>query len=152
MKDDNTFERDALDQASFMVPLGIHMASNGSVTFDVVDDELTEDVRTMIAAFAEFNPAIVDERTVSNNSVKPLLKQREALTDITKAILRQMGTPDGGNPPDLDTMLASAFDRFPQFTDFRELAAGCGQLGVDPLHEDHALAEQMKPNYGVKTQ
>lgn len=150
MPREKAFERDTLDHASFMVPLGIHMTDTGSVTFDVVDDELLEDISTMIAVFAQLNPVVEDGRNISTSNVKTLASQRAALTEITKMILRQMGAPDGGDAQDHDTMLASAFDRFPQFADFRELAAGCGDLEVDPLHEDSALAEQVKPNYGAK--
>lgn len=152
MKREKAFERDTLDQASLMVPLGIHMTDTGSVTFDVVDDELLEDISTMIAVFAELTPVVENERNVSTSDVQKLSTQRAALTDITKFIVLQMGAPDGGDAPDINTMLASAFDRFPQFTDFRELAAGCGDLIVDPLHPDSALAEQLKPNYGVAQQ
>lgn len=149
MTDEARYEPDALEQATFIVPLGVHMAGNGSVTFDVPDDELIEDIRTVIAAFVEFNPENKGKGFVFGDNVLDVGLQRIALTDITKEVLRQMGTPDGGNPPDLDTMLASAFARFPQFVSFQVLAAGSGDLVADPLHTDRVLADQVKANYGV---
>jgi hypothetical protein len=142
MTKDHRYERAPDARASFMVPLGIHKASDGSLTFDPSDDELQDDLATMIRAFKELHPAENGDPSFEGQ-VKSLGEQRERMTNIMRGVVGQMGTPDGGDPHEIDTMLASAFDRFPQFVEFSELAAGCGDLVVDPLHEDRELADQI---------
>lgn len=141
-EEEGVFERGALDTASFVVPLGVQLASNGSLVFDQPEDELCEDINTMLRTFVELGPDKYD------GSIHNPSDQRKMLTDITKLILTQMGTPDGGLAHDLDAMLASTFDRFSQLVDFRELAVGCGDRVADPLHTDRKLADELAANHG----
>lgn len=138
------YQRSPLADATNMVPVGVHLSSDGAVVFDPPDEELMQDLREMIAVFRELFPTQNDTTAFMRvkANIKDLASQRDSMAEVLMAILIQMGAPDGGEPHELPKMLASAFDRFPQFVDFLELAAGCGDLAVDPEHPDHPLAKQ----------
>lgn len=138
------YQRSPLADATNMVPIGVHLSSDEAVVFDPPDDQLIEDLREMIAAFRELFPTQNDTTAFMRvkANIKDLASQRDSMVEVLIAILMQMGAPDGGEPHELPKMLASAFDRFPQFMDFLELAAGCGDLAVDPEHPDNPLAKQ----------
>lgn len=149
MTDTTQYERSSLEQADKMVPLGIYVASDGSVIFDSSDAMLLEDAAAMVHAFVALHPDNNGKLFALNGvEVKTSANQRERMTNVLRGILQQMGAPDGGDPHKLDTMLASAFDRFPQFADFSALAAGSGDLITDPLHPDRAISDQLTFNHG----
>lgn len=149
MSDARTYVRPLLAPATNIVPVGIHSAPDGTLAFDSPDEALLEDLRTMIAAFVGHRSADGDAEAASllRGAIGDLGAQRDRMTAIVAGLLEQMGSPDGGTPYQASNMLASAFDRFPMFTDFLGLAAGCGDPAVDPLHEDAKLAQETLPDY-----
>lgn len=149
--DATQYQRAPLADATNMVPLGVHLSADGAVVFDPPDSEMNEDLREMIAAFRDLFPTQNDTTAFMRvkANIKDLASQRDSMAEVLMAILIQMGAPDGGEPHELTKMLASAFDRFPQFGDFLELAAGCGDPSVDPAHPDSPLAAQTQFNYST---
>ena len=136
------YARPALADATTTIPIGVHVATDGAIVFDPPDEQLHEDLAVMMAAFCELYPKPNETTAYSRfaSSTPDLTKQRDYLSDVLAEVLRQMGSPDGAGHYELHNMLASAFDRFPQFADFLELAAGCGDPAVDVLHPDNPLA------------
>lgn len=132
--------------ASNIVPLGLHVASDGTLAFDPTDAALIADLRSMVEAFAEMYPEEEAARpTRFSKSVHHLQKQKDMMSDAVRQILRQMARGSGSSAEeyDVDAMMASAFSRFPQFEDFLVLTAGCGDATVDPEHPDFALSEEL---------
>lgn len=108
----------------------------------------------MIAAFVEMYPAEEGSRPSRfARSVLDIRKQKDRLGRVMSHILRQMAQSSGSSADEynLDNMLASTFSRFPQFTDFLVLTAGCGDAQVDPEHQDFTLSEELVFNFGEQS-
>lgn len=138
------YHRNPLDDARNIVPVGPHIAADGSLTFDEPTDELFEDVQEFMRAFVELRPTpdtTPAYRLFEENSAKNLQVQRDYLSQITDHALRQLGPSDDGEQRTAKGMLASTFDRFPAFTDFLEWTAGCGDPVADPLIAQEGEAE-----------
>ena len=127
--------------AGDFIPLGIHATPQGRIAFDQPDDELIEDVRTLLACCAALGDA-------PTNPVTNLKGQQKTLGMILWAVLQEMGAPDGGEPLEPSKLLASAFARFPQFVDFRGLVVDSGDALTDPNHPDAALVAQVEAGFG----
>ena len=136
---DTRYRRPALASAEHFVPLGLHATPDRCLVFDPPDAALVQDVRMLLAVCAE------QRLTEGTRCPVPSLKdQRHKLHLILHTLMTAMGAPDGGEPYQPKTLLATALDRFPQLADFDELAAGSGDPATDPLHEDGALREQVE--------
>ena len=139
---DTRYRRPALASAEHFVPLGLHTTPDGSLVFDPPEAALVEDVRMLLSVCAE--------RRLQEGPrcpVPSLKDQRHKLHLILHTLMTAMGAPDGGEPYQPKTLLASALDRFPQLADFDELAAGSGDPATDPLHEDSALRGQVEVDW-----
>ena len=139
---DTRYRRPALASAEHFVPLGLHATPDGSLVFDPPDPAVVEDVRVLLAACAELR---LGEGT--RCPVPSLKDQRHKLHLILHTLMTAMGAPDGGEPYQPKTLLATALDRFPQLADFDELAAGSGDPATDPLHEDGTLRDQVEVDW-----
>jgi hypothetical protein len=143
MPESARYQRSPLANAETIVPVGLHVAPDGSLVFDPPDEELLNDLRLLIAVFAAQYPSGSAAGNRFRRTVLPLAAQKAVMSEVIEALLAQMGSPDGGDRYSAATMLASAFDRFPQFADFLDLATGCGDPNVDPAHRDHLLSREL---------
>lgn len=133
---DKRYQRHPLDDARNIVPVGPHIASDGSLAFDEQTPELVEDIQEFMRAFVDLRPTPDQTpafRLFEQNSAKTLQVQRDYLSQITDHTLRQLGPSDEGEQRSAKRMLASSFDSFPAFIDFLDLTCGCGDPVADPL-------------------
>lgn len=135
MDDAASFVRQPLDTAAHIIPLGLHLGSDGTLVFDAHDDALEDDVRTFIQVLAR-------ESEDGQVGLPTVTRELDNLSRILGRVVSEMKPGEGGDRYDIMTMLASAFDRFPHFIDSRELASGSGDVQSDPTHKDRALFDQ----------
>lgn len=129
-----TYVRSALAVAKDIVPLGVRRTTSGGLAFDEPDAALLEDIATLL------REACAQDTT---RLQAQLADQKATLSEVMSELMADLAWRSGTDKPDLSLMLASTFDRFPQFADFLALAAGCGDLSVDPLHPKYALGQEL---------
>lgn len=136
-------DRDPLSDATNIVPLGLHHSSTGKLTFDPLDPSLAEDLKAFASIFVAEYPEIGTWPPGFSEAVLDLAQQRDAMSKMLFEMLSQMQNADGRvEPIRLETLLASTFDRFPQFVDFTDIAEGSGDMALDPSHPDRALYDE----------
>jgi hypothetical protein len=129
------FRPDPLDSAATFIPVGLHETPHGPLVFDPPEEALIEDLRTLLRA-------CVEEGAGDDPALLTLEQEYHALNQVLEQLLLAMAAPDSDEVYEPKDMLASAFERFSQFVDFRALAAGTGDPETDPLHPERRMIDE----------